>query len=85
MSPSEVTMPSRPMSKPGGAGTWATSWRSALVLMFMPSSTPAMRLILAEWGPATLTTTGASIVLPSARVTPATRPPVWRISITSQL
>ena len=41
----------------------------------MPSSTPAMRLILAECGPATLTTTGAAMVSPEASVTPWTRPP----------
>ena len=68
-------MPSRSKSKPFGNGTCATSCLSARVVIFMPSATPAMRLILAECGPATLTTTGASIVSPEASVTPATRPP----------
>ena len=37
----------------GGAGTCATSWRSARVLIFIPLSTPAIWLILNEWGPPT--------------------------------
>ena len=44
-----------------------------------------MRLILAECGPATLTTTGASIVSPAASVTPWTRPAARRIALTSLL
>ena len=65
MSPSEVWKPSCSKSKSGGEGTWWTSWRSARVLTFISSSTPAMRLMTNECGPATLTTIGASISVPS--------------------
>jgi hypothetical protein len=66
-------------------GTWATSWRSALVLIFMPRSTSAIWLILKEWGPATLTTTGAFTCSPSASTTPSTRPARRGISTTAVL
>ena len=48
----------------------------------MSSVTPASRLTAPECGPATLTTTGASISVPSASVTPAARPPARRIATT---
>ena len=38
-----------------------------------------------EWGPATLTTTGASNSVPSASVMPDTRPSARRMSVTSVL
>ena len=53
--------------------------------MFIESYTPAILLMTNEWGPATFTTTGASTLVPSARVIPATRLPFRRTSTTSVL
>ena len=74
MSLSETTVPSDSKSKPSGAGTWTTSCRSGFVSMVMSSSAPAMLLTMAEWGPATLTTTGDAISVPSSSFTPRMRP-----------
>ena len=46
------------------------------------AATPAISLTTAECGPATLTTTGASMDSPPASVTPVTRPPARSIAIT---
>ena len=43
-----------------------------------------MPLTMAEWGPATLTTTGDAISVPSSSFTPRMRPASIRISTTSR-
>ena len=85
MSLSETTKPWFSKSKPCGAGMWATSCRSARVVILMSLSADASLFIFDECGPATLTTMGVLNCDPLRSVIACIRPLFIRIEVTSEL